>query len=204
MAGLTLPQSRLATGADLVSPGALRMLDSADVPVIAFDSKGLQLYENAAFASLLGHELGEFDRRHIIEVIADTPEWTLQEVGRLRTTGRWRGLVSLAHKTGEPVIVEGKAILRSKEGEPAYFGILRALGPASAGLENHGIGAYGLTTHEGIVLQLMAEGLSDKDIARVLGVSIWTVHKQSGAVLQKLGATSRTLAAIRAVRQGLA
>jgi len=53
------------------------------------------------------------------------------------------------------------------------------------------------------VLQGMADGLADKEIGLALGVSRFTVNKHVCNILRKMGAASRTEAAVRALRMGL-
>lgn len=60
-----------------------------------------------------------------------------------------------------------------------------------------------LTPRELEVLQRMAEGLSNKLIARALDISEHTVKFHVNAILSKLGAQSRTEAVVRATRAGL-
>lgn len=60
-----------------------------------------------------------------------------------------------------------------------------------------------LTPRELEVLQLLAEGLVNKDIARRLRISDNTVKFHVNAVLGKLGARTRTEAVTRAARLGL-
>ncbi|MEM7347896.1 MAG: response regulator transcription factor [Chloroflexota bacterium] len=60
-----------------------------------------------------------------------------------------------------------------------------------------------LTPREIEVLQLLAEGLSNKLIARQLDISEHTVKFHVNAILGKLGAQSRTEAVVRATRLGL-
>jgi NarL family two-component system response regulator LiaR len=60
-----------------------------------------------------------------------------------------------------------------------------------------------LTRREREVLALIADGLSNKRIARELGISEKTVKNHVGHVLAKLGVTDRTQAALHAVRAGL-
>lgn len=60
-----------------------------------------------------------------------------------------------------------------------------------------------LTPRELEVLQLMAEGLTNKAIARRMGISEHTVKFHVGAMLGKLGAASRAEAIAIAARQGL-
>jgi DNA-binding NarL/FixJ family response regulator len=60
-----------------------------------------------------------------------------------------------------------------------------------------------LSAREMDVLRRMAEGLSNKQIARDLEISEHTVKFHVNAVLGKLGAQSRTEAVVRATRAGL-
>ena len=60
-----------------------------------------------------------------------------------------------------------------------------------------------LTPRELEVLQLLAEGLPNKAIAKRLGVSDHTIKVHVNAILGKLGAQSRTEAVVRATRLGL-
>jgi two-component system nitrate/nitrite response regulator NarL len=60
-----------------------------------------------------------------------------------------------------------------------------------------------LTPRELQVLRLMAEGQSNKTIARALGISEHTVKFHVNAILGKLNAQSRTEAVVHATRLGL-
>lgn len=61
----------------------------------------------------------------------------------------------------------------------------------------------GLTAREREVLALLAQGLSNKSIARRLSVSIHTIKFHVNSILSKLDADSRTQAVTSAVRRGL-
>jgi DNA-binding CsgD family transcriptional regulator len=60
-----------------------------------------------------------------------------------------------------------------------------------------------LTPRERDVLLLMAEGASNKAIARRLGISVHTAKFHVGSLLAKLGAASRTEAVTLATRRGI-
>lgn len=60
-----------------------------------------------------------------------------------------------------------------------------------------------LTPREVEALQLLAEGLSNKEIGSRLGISESTAKFHVNAILGKLGAQGRTDAVVRAVRMGL-
>jgi DNA-binding CsgD family transcriptional regulator len=63
--------------------------------------------------------------------------------------------------------------------------------------------AYGLSPREQEVLNILAQGRTDRDIAGRLFISERTVHVHVRRILAKLGVSSRTEAAGVAIRQGL-
>lgn len=60
-----------------------------------------------------------------------------------------------------------------------------------------------LTEREREVLRYIAQGLSNQEIARLLVVSVTTIHTHVSKILAKLNVTSRTQAALYALRKGL-
>jgi PAS domain S-box-containing protein len=72
-------------------------------------------------------------------------------------------------------------------------------------VERHmrGDDSYGLTFRERTVLNLVAAGRSDKEIALTLGISPLTASSHVGSILDKMGAVSRAEVSARAVREAL-
>jgi DNA-binding NarL/FixJ family response regulator len=66
-----------------------------------------------------------------------------------------------------------------------------------------GMGESSLSERDLSVLRLMVEGLADKEIAREIGVSVFTVNKSVQVILRHTNASSRTQAAVRAIKQGI-
>jgi len=57
-----------------------------------------------------------------------------------------------------------------------------------------------LTKRELDVLSLMAEGLTNRQIATALGIALGTVKTQTSSILTKLGARNRTEAALMSLK----
>jgi DNA-binding NarL/FixJ family response regulator len=64
-------------------------------------------------------------------------------------------------------------------------------------------GGEALTPREREVLALVAQGLSNKEIARNLGISPGTAKVHVERIISKMGVADRTQAAVRAVERGL-
>ncbi len=75
--------------------------------------------------------------------------------------------------------------------------------PAPVRTHGNGKGRGELTEREKQVVQLLAEGLSNKLIADRLGISDHTAKFHVNGVMMKLGASTRTEAVVEAMRRGL-
>jgi DNA-binding NarL/FixJ family response regulator len=83
-------------------------------------------------------------------------------------------------------------------GEPADVTIVS--GNRQSSVEPHG---FDLTPRELDVLTLLAEGASNKTIAKQLGISVHTAKFHVSSLLEKLDATGRTDAVAHAARRGV-
>jgi DNA-binding NarL/FixJ family response regulator len=92
-----------------------------------------------------------------------------------------------------------RAIRSVHDGHTVLAPEAAALVATRPGGEVRGMGA--LTGREREVLALLADGRSNREIARALGVAEKTVKTHVSAVLAKLGVADRTQAALLAVRQ---
>jgi DNA-binding NarL/FixJ family response regulator len=87
-------------------------------------------------------------------------------------------------------------------GAPALVGdLLRALGRRESASDDSPIEP--LTAREMEVIQLMAQGLANKQIALTLGISEHTVKFHLSSLYAKLGISSRTEAVRRGIELGL-
>ena len=77
------------------------------------------------------------------------------------------------------------------------------IAPSASATVADGMAHADLTARELEVLQLLAQGFSNKLIARMLGIGLGTVKSHVRPILEKLHAASRTEAAAVARRRGL-
>ena len=96
-----------------------------------------------------------------------------------------------------------RAVRAAHEGEALLAPAVAARLVAAIAEPAAGTPAPRLTRREQEVLELIAGGLSNKLIARRLGIAEKTVKTHVGHVLAKLGVSDRTQAALYAVRTGL-
>ena len=85
------------------------------------------------------------------------------------------------------------------QGQSAHVAIVSRQAATAASADS----ACDLTPRERDVLALMAEGASNKAIARQLGISVHTAKFHVGSILGKLDATGRTDAVAHAARRGV-
>ncbi|MGC0367069.1 DNA-binding NarL/FixJ family response regulator [Rhodococcus sp. 27YEA15] len=78
-----------------------------------------------------------------------------------------------------------------------------ALGHARDGATSKRASMIALTARENQVLRLIAEGLSNRQVARSLSISEHGVKRAVGIILAKLNCPNRTLAVVRAIESGL-
>jgi DNA-binding NarL/FixJ family response regulator len=82
-------------------------------------------------------------------------------------------------------------------------GVIGATGADEVAGSAAGLTPEPLTPRERAVLEMLAAGLANKELARQLAVSEHTVKYHLSSIFGKLGATSRTEAVMKALRHGL-
>jgi predicted ATPase/DNA-binding CsgD family transcriptional regulator len=165
-------------------------------PVTAYALVGL------ALASRGGADLGWSARLHgaADHTLADLGESLEPLEDRLADLDRQRLRATMGDEAFEAEYAAGRTL------DPAQ--VLTALGPAGttpgqAPAAGSGEAVSALTPRELDVLRLVAQGLSNPDIARRLVLSEHTVHRHLANILRKLGLSSRAAAAAWGVRAGL-
>lgn len=175
-------------------PEALALVGSSDPDVLlldlempALDGVGvlLRLRERGARTRVIVFTVFDTDERIIAAVEAGAAGYLLKGSPRADVFAAVR-TVAAGNSLLAPVAVS--AVLRRVRGE------------ATSGA---GSGAPSLTPRERAVLDHLAHGLGNKQIARALGISERTVKFHVSSIFAKLGAGNRTDAVTRAVQAGL-
>jgi DNA-binding NarL/FixJ family response regulator len=113
-----------------------------------------------------------------------------------------RDLRDRLESTVPDVVGEFDSLTEARDSEIAADAFLLASPTASPDLDD-APSIESLTPRETEVLELVAEGLSNKAVAVRLGISDQTVKFHLTSITGKLGAANRTHAVRRAVRRGL-
>jgi DNA-binding NarL/FixJ family response regulator len=123
--------------------------------------------------------------------------YTMHEDARILKQALARGAAGVVPKTHPPKLLQ-RAIELVMEGgiyvPPELARQLASPEPArSAGPQ-----AVAMSRQQWKILELLAQGLSNKEIARKLGIASSTVKNQLTAVFERLGVSNRTQAAVAA------
>jgi DNA-binding NarL/FixJ family response regulator len=128
--------------------------------------------------------------------LAGTPGAVRQHLGPLSSD---EVATVLADRVGRAVAPEVVAAgMRHSDGNP--YRLLEWLAAGGAAAETVTTDLPELTARELEVLSCLAEGMSNKQVARSLGISIRTVTVHVSNLLRKTRSTSRTEAALWALR----
>ena len=180
---------------------------------------------NRRASELLGYSVDSLIGRPVIDLYADTPvgkdkakivvrrfqrgEETHDEEMEMRRADGSPVWISLTVRVvrdsqGQPVETRSMVvdITERKRAEEALRMARKDL-ESSVELQTRGADAYGFSLRELTVLNLVASGKSDKQIGTTLGISARTVQKHVEKLCKKMGASTRTEASVRALREGL-
>lgn len=168
----------------------LRDIDVAVIDLVLPDGDGVVLIEELRRVNPRAAVLvltASTDRRHLARAVE-------------------AGAVGLLHKSVEVAEIIA-AIRRLGAGEwlltpREIFELLRLAGQQRELCREAEVALARLTAREQEVLQALADGLSDREIAARLHISPETVRTHMGNILSKLGVQSRLQALVFAIRHG--
>ena len=193
------------------------IVESSPDGIVILDSELEIIYENPVISRSFGYEPGEFLGKDTLGVIHpdDMSKAAHGLTAMIQTPADCtsiRAQLRVRHKDGTWRVID--AIANNLLHDPAVKGVIIDIREMSrhswdeqARVEDSSASAvakeYHLTQTERKVLNLIAEGLSNPQIAAKLVVSPSTVRFHVTSILRKLGVTNRTEAATIAVRRRL-
>ena len=188
----------------VITPAFRGVADNSVVPFLVVDMEGFFIYVNFAAEGVLACSLAELADKQVFEIALAESSQAAAEFEHLRSNGIWSGHALLQPLRGAPLRVAVNAYSHAlPDGGAEHVALLHATSIEGPAIDRLPLPAtpYGLTPREISLLQLMAEGFADKEVASILGTSVWTVNKDVGDVIRKLDVSSRTGACVEALKQ---
>jgi PAS domain S-box-containing protein len=199
------------------------ILETALDAIITINHKSEVIEFNPAAESMFGYTASEAMGKPLEKLIVPPPQRSRHRKGMTHylATGEGpmlgkRTEVTAVRADGSEFPVEIAIVPIQIDGRPVFTGHVRdlterrrweeELQQAREELESKVEGrmdsgsTYGLSFRELTVLHLVASGIADKEIAVTLGISAQTVNKHVAKILHKMGASSRTEAGVRAIK----
>jgi len=180
-----------------------RVMDTAPLPVLASDQDGCYVYANEAVRRFLGYEPAEIVGKQLTDLIAYDPMMIIASTERLKRQGHLSGLARYRHADGSlreaNVNIFGQDL---EDGTRLFVTLIhprQGVGVELPEVMEAGSG-YGLNDSEVRVLQLIADGFSDEQMADLLRHTPHEVATEVQGVLAKMNAASRTEAVVRALK----
>jgi PAS domain S-box-containing protein len=173
------------------------ILDLLEVAVGCLDLEGRVQVWNRMSEQLTGWSRDEMLGATVDRVVPHgEKEERRRAVARTLAEGQAVGTYSRVHRDGTVFRIEMRMhLLRDKQGQP------KAIAALVAPLPGHGVA---LTARQREVLEGVAEGQTNDEIAKRLVVSRRTIERHVAAILDKLEVENRAAAAAVAVAAGLA
>jgi DNA-binding CsgD family transcriptional regulator len=187
-----IEQARKAVDAQAERTQALRVaLDLLPVAAIVLDERGRFLTSNGAAQRLFG---GSAISGAVIEAAS-----------RAVQSGTEKLAAFVSRSDGSSLRVVPAQLVDQAAGDPAVVFLIPENAPPEVATEIL-VSKYGLSPTQTRVVALVAQGLTNKEVAVQLGISPETVHKHLNAVFQRtgLGTRSAVVALAFGARYGLA
>lgn len=202
---MTVPTAVIADDHAMIRQGIAQILTSAGVQVVAEATNGLE-----AIALVRSHQptLLTLDiampYSRGIEVFGEARRWSPDTRIIVFSGMTSEGLLSgLATAGAEAIFLKREEISAFTAAIPDILAGRRLLGPGVAEILDAAAGREQLTAREKQILSLIAQGLSNRDIAGRLGVSAKTVDNHRTNLMRKVQAHSVAELIAYAVREGL-
>lgn len=175
-------------------PNRLAGLEGVDVAVIGLDADIREIWTTCDHLMTLSG----WATTRLVVILPGRSEFEMTAaaaIGASAILARSSSLTALADAVA--AVVAGRTLVAAGMAERMlhdFSGMLR---------RRREFGDVDLSARELQVLEIIAEGRSNRDIAAVLHISEFTVKNHVRRILEKLGATSRTQAVAEAARMGV-
>jgi PAS domain S-box-containing protein len=184
-------------------------IDAAPVAIFVADADMRYIAVNATACELVGYTRDELLRMTVTDIAHSGHATVLYE--EMVETGWQAGIIPLRHKDGGTIIVRYYASAIPDRDPAAYVSVVVPRRTIPAGVSPQEAAARGPrmrggdqpTAREVEILELVADGLDNDEIARRLFVSVDTVKSHVRRLIQRLGARNRTHAVAVALRRNL-
>ena len=181
------------------------VMDSASLPVFAFDHDGLFVYENEAAEDLIGYDPAEITGKHLSELFIDEAKSLMRDFERLKCKEYLSRGVQFKHRNGTFLDATVNEFgLPFADGTRVFMSFVHRLyGGHSCERKALGIASSdaGLNSGEMRLLYLLADDFSNASIARLLNEPADVVAEQINELLNKMRVATRTEAAVLAIKK---
>jgi PAS domain-containing protein len=174
----------------------------AKVAVLVKDEDGYYIFANSAAGALLGCSPGELIGKHMSDICPGDPRLIEMAFDRLKRDRAWSGQFPVRHPSGLVQVTCHSFAQDGPDGCTTYTDLLYLFANAQSGStprEPQG----DLTALDYCLLQLMVEGFTDAQLAVLLGTNLDDTRNLVRATIQRMDASSRTEACVRAIKRHL-
>lgn len=179
------------------------LLEGVGAAIYAIDLQGRFIYLNAQALELLGYppdEAGQLIGEHFSKILSpqatSVAEQLLASVRQVRPP-----VMQVLRKDGTSVSVEvSGAWVRRRGRRVGALAMAWQVAPATAAAAQR---AIELSKLDMTILQLLADGMSNREIAERVYLSIHTIKDRIEKIMRLFGVTRRAELAAKAARQGL-
>ena len=180
------------------------IMKTVGVPVFALDVDAYYVYENELAQDFLGYDPEVISEKHITDLIVYEPSLLMAGFEGLKRRGYFSGRVRYKHRNGSLLEADVNTFRQTlTDGTTVFVALVHPSTGVRSKMPEVPLedSEYRLTGEEVRLLHLLAEGLRDAEVARLLGEPEDAIGEQVRLVLEKMNASSRTHAVVLALKK---
>ena len=182
------------------------IFDALRTPVFLRNQEGYFIYENRAAQAFLGYDQTELIQKHVNDLLAVEPQLIAPALEQFAERGYWRGRVPYRLKNGGLVQADISVFMRTlSDGTQLSVTFVGAMPEKTLVSDEVTMTPekFGLNPAQVLLLQLLVEGFSNTQVASVLDITVEAVADRLQDLIDAMGVSSRTEAAITAIKARL-